>query len=334
MNAQNFSNFLQQAAHLYQITYPELRSLALQYPYCQNIHLLLLQKSWFEKHRHYEHYLKKAALYVRDRQRLSKQFHDAPLAKEQSENFVMSADYLELIDLTGHGTSDATFADKRQSSVSFEDFETTNLKSMEHQDPKKNKSSQPVDLSKDRILFIEDLMADESTKKPAPPAKKKAATYQEPEPEEQVEELEDLPTNPGLIPFEITNDAELLKPVPKNSFSSWLKRYPSPRESIQYDLKQSGRMYVEEVRAKIGQEDVEKPVPAKKKKAKHKKSEASHSKPGDTLGKDEAASETLAAILAEQGNHDKAIEMYNRLSLIFPEKSTFFALQIQKIKNS
>ena len=43
-------------------------------------------------------------------------------------------------------------------------------------------------------------------------------------------------------------------------------------------------------------------------------------------------SETLAKIHMMQGNYGKAIDTYKKLSLLYPEKSTFFASQIEKIK--
>ena len=46
---------------------------------------------------------------------------------------------------------------------------------------------------------------------------------------------------------------------------------------------------------------------------------------------DEIVSETLAKLFLKQGNVAKAIKIYKKLSLLYPEKSTFFAAQIEKI---
>ena len=43
-------------------------------------------------------------------------------------------------------------------------------------------------------------------------------------------------------------------------------------------------------------------------------------------------SETLARLFARQGYREKAIHMYERLILTFPEKSSYFAAEIDKLK--
>ncbi len=43
--------------------------------------------------------------------------------------------------------------------------------------------------------------------------------------------------------------------------------------------------------------------------------------------------ETLAAIYADQGYYDKAIEVYAKLILLYPEKSTYFASLVNEIKS-
>jgi hypothetical protein len=52
----------------------------------------------------------------------------------------------------------------------------------------------------------------------------------------------------------------------------------------------------------------------------------------DTIDFEEIISETLAKLYLKQGHKEKGIRMYEKLILKFPEKSVYFASEIEKLK--
>ena len=77
---------------------------------------------------------------------------------------------------------------------------------------------------------------------------------------------------------------------------------------------------------------VSKKSKSKGKKKKKKKSKVLQVAKDSVKKSDLIISEPLAAILASQGHKKKARKMYEQLSLIFPEKSSYFAGRIEKLK--
>ena len=123
---------------------------------------------------------------------------------------------------------------------------------------------------------------------------------------------------PGLEKFEIADkqEAEL------DAFTRWLNGLDSAKSTEQTKLAKT-----------ISKEKSGK---KKKKKKKKDKSDPKHikSKIEDSVkDKEEIATPLLAKLYEEQEYYDKAIEVYEKLSLKFPEKSSFFAAQIQKLKD-
>ena len=102
MTAENFSYYLKNPEHLYQVSYQELKSLVVQYPYCQNLRYLLLTKSQIENSEEYPKDLALAATYHVDRSHLHQLIHQKENA-ENAENFVLNEEYLELKDLSTNG---------------------------------------------------------------------------------------------------------------------------------------------------------------------------------------------------------------------------------------
>jgi tetratricopeptide (TPR) repeat protein len=51
-----------------------------------------------------------------------------------------------------------------------------------------------------------------------------------------------------------------------------------------------------------------------------------------SLDNREVLTETMAEVWEKQGNHEKAVEIYEKLSLLDPSKSVYFAAKIEGLK--
>lgn len=82
-----------------------------------------------------------------------------------------------------------------------------------------------------------------------------------------------------------------------------------------------------------GSKTVEKVGKKKKKRKKKAKTALDKNIKKSVEEKEEIASEALARLYDAQGHYKKALKMYERLSLINPQKSSFFAPLIENLKN-
>lgn len=125
---------------------------------------------------------------------------------------------------------------------------------------------------------------------------------------------------------------KILKPTPKSAFSSWQKK-AEPNDNISIGETLNHGEEILKVKEKIEKRMESDEDKKKRKEAKRSKKQEGMSFIDKSLIPNEnIATETLAKILALQGRKDEAIVMFEKLKLQIPEKSSFFALEIEKLK--
>ena len=148
-------------------------------------------------------------------------------------------------------------------------------------------------------------------------------------------------TTPPALPANLIDD----NPVKQDTNEHILMTAPDDKKEINADqaqepvqfaawlggLKKSKRLYDENSVAPPVNPEV---FSTKKKKKKKKKKKDKNRKKVLEFGskQEDIISETLAELMAKQGYTDKAIEMYNRLSLLFPDKNAYFACKIEELQ--
>jgi hypothetical protein len=100
MNSENFAEYIKNPSMLYQLSYQELKSLSMQYPYCLNLHYLLLEKSRLDQHRDWPKNLERAAAYSIDRTYLFHKLRQDELPPTGKSDSLAREDFLELQDFT------------------------------------------------------------------------------------------------------------------------------------------------------------------------------------------------------------------------------------------
>jgi hypothetical protein len=244
------------------ISYEELKTIALSYPFSNNLRVLLALKARQENAHDASRVLATAAAYSIDRTQLFLMYAPKIVTPQTAgaEEVVLELKPIE------------TVRRELESLSPLERGEKTVATPAEKAMPNPEQTESPaLDLSTARPT-------------PAPPIVPK---FIEPEP----------------LPF----------PNAPQSFAGWYSRFNPPV-----------------LAPKLRKEDdapAPMPEPEKTKSPAQMLAERSVSENKDVL------SETLAKIYAAQGHKERAIAMYERLILAFPEKSENFAAAIQKLKN-
>lgn len=339
MNAESFAALLKEYAHLYQLPMEELRTMVMQYPYCHNLQVLLQEKAELDQHPDREKNLSKAATYAIDRKHLYKRLKlmREKKAEPKAETYQLGEDFLELKDLSSvqadlEKIALGTYQDPLVShSMAIEPEPPSGADIPVNHEPSLNSSwngsweGHTEDLDEDLMIPTETL---DFTLHPITPTNNSTETPTLNDAPEETEET--------ILPSAETNEQTLdstpptptpshpnphpFSPTPKKAFSSW------------NSAAQNGYL----------QNSIQKLLEAQQidpKKNKHldsvdSKNEVNKKAWQSIVDSDNMASETWAQLLVAQKQYHKAIEVYERLMLLIPEKSSFFAAQIESIKKS
>jgi hypothetical protein len=100
MTNHQLTAYLQDESYLYKLSYEELKTLVVQYPYAANLRILLLKKAHLEQNKDYDRHLQMAAAYSTDRRFLYKLVKKLKTLQAIPENVILADDYLELTELS------------------------------------------------------------------------------------------------------------------------------------------------------------------------------------------------------------------------------------------
>jgi len=323
MNAENFTDYLESLANLYQVPYEELKHLVLQYPYCANLQFLLAQKSRLQDHKDLNRDIARAALYGIDRTRLYERLkHIEPIQQEASGSVLPHEEYLELKDLKDLQQERAALElQLQQLQRSVPERREQALPEIEFQTQSNGVQHPELDLSG---TTVDDQMPEQTTSA----ANDSSAEQQSipPDPDTRyrwVQELSDLlPILQERIEYwrqqqDVSAHKKTPSPRPKSSFPSWVQQFQP--DHLHTHLDQI--------------------METKRKGKKKKRSQRENLAPilqqveQSIQDNDSMASQTLAELLEAQMQYEQAIQVYERLRLNFPEKNAYFTGQIKKLKN-
>lgn len=366
MTKEHLLKYLREPGYLNQVSYQELKTLVAAYPSSLSLRYLLALKSKQENNSDYQRQLTFLGTYSIDRGHLFKVFTQQPEEEILSEGIVLQEDYLELKELSTLERELSTLTKTQSAAMEVhnlplpsEDLFSNNTSADEYftldfdEELDMEVATDPIldETVEDSLTEIEELFKDieitKSTDEIAIPTNTEASipsnngnhpSLQEQEANLPLQEvlnggefpdipLEVLDTEIDVVEteeirpienasFAIDKEELIINPIPKTNFSTWFEErqednYFNGFDLIGYNSKGLIEELIQKDQNNLQEQAAENPMDME----------------------EGIASETLAQLLVVQGHYMKAKMMYEQLKLIYPEKNSFFAAEIQRIEN-
>lgn len=294
LTQERFFQLVEDPELLRRITYEELKTLALAYPYAHNLRCLLAIKAGQVDHPETHRNLATAAAYSLDRTRLFMLAAPQMVAPQQ---ILAPEEVLEL---------------------------------------------KPIETVKRELEALSPIVREEkgeeqiataaSIPQATPRAETVPASVPEPEPA-PVPDLEPDSTHETNLEPEPAPEP-VLEPEPApvlvyQEFSSWISAFQPPalKKSERKKATPTVAPTIAPIAVQTGPE-----TPELEEESPKNQGIAQQLAEKSVTENQDVVSETLAKLYAKQGYRDKAAQMYARLALLFPEKSPYFAAEIDKLK--
>lgn len=364
INKVQFERYINDTGSLSLATIPELEKMLESFPYCQTVQLLYVKNLHKEHNIHFNHQLRIAAAYAGDRRNLKKLLE----GKSVEEEYVVekgSSEVSESKEAPAEPTAHNDEEVKQQ--VPEKEVAQDNNTTSDHsgEKPAAQKEKEPVGIEQEPFLRPEPFEEDKLTEVGYP--------YMEDPPEEQEKkttpagnrrrELESLKEQLQELRLEREKIEQVIREerlhkrrikgtgkntstdktpaiekngVSQNVYPDEWKEKKKAGKSTEETAENSAGTEPKHASRKRKKELIEKFI---KEEPSIKRGAATFYDPSEAarrslIQSDDIATETLARLYLKQGKVLQAIKIYEKLSLKFPEKSDYFARQIEEIKKN